>query len=275
MASLLSLPLVDGFYIADIVLASVSLLLLDIVLFYFLRRKLVIVFTLVTEAVFVVAIALGMKMLALSSLAAFLVGTIVFLFINMNEFRHFFSNKITDRSLVGRLLQPKRKRKVKSEIIIDRDDLNKKVLRAVSDMSRLKRGALMTFIKNDDILDDSKSSFVRQRGVDINAPFSVELVETIFYEGTRLHDGAIVVRGNMIERASVFFVSTGRPLTGKYGSRHQAAIGISENSDSVTVVVSEETGRIAIAFHGELMAVTPDNFLRVFDECMSYESESK
>jgi diadenylate cyclase len=143
------------------------------------------------------------------------------------------------------------------------------------DMSRLKRGALITFMKKDDLLDDTKvGTIIKQRGVDVDAPVSVELLETIFYEGTRLHDGAVVIKDDKIARAAVFFTSTARPLTGKYGSRHQAAIGISENSDSVTVIVSEETGRISIAFQGELTPVTPDNFLRVFEDDMAYDASA-
>ena len=128
-------------------------------------------------------------------------------------------------------------------------------------MSQEKRGALITVMKKDDILDPSKvGTVVKQRGVDLDAPVKAELLETIFYVGTRLHDGAVV-----------FFQSTRQALTGKYRPRHQAALGISENSDSVTIIVSEETGRIGIAFQGELIPVNPDNFMRIFTEYMAYE----
>jgi hypothetical protein len=141
------------------------------------------------------------------------------------------------------------------EAIFDREAVYEKVYTAIVDMSRVKRGALITFEKKDNLLDEAKvGTIIKQRGVDVNAPVSAELLETIFYEGTRLHDGAVIIKDDKIARAAVFFTSTARPLTGKYGSRHQAAIGISENSDSVTVIVSEETGRIAIAFQGELHA---------------------
>ena len=76
----------------------------------------------------------------------------------------------------------------------------------------------------------------------------------------------------MFISAAVFFTPTTRPLSGKYGSRHRAAIGISEVSDAVTVVVSEETGRISIAYNGELSPVNPDHFLDTFMEFMSMES---
>ncbi len=73
----------------------------------------------------------------------------------------------------------------------------------------------------------------------------------------------------MIVAASVYYTPTTRPLTGKFGSRHRAAIGISETTDAVTVVVSEETGRISIAYEGELRTVNPDEFFSVFNDYMA------
>ena len=79
----------------------------------------------------------------------------------------------------------------------------------------------------------------------------------------------------MIAAAAVFYTPTTRPLTGKYGSRHRAAIGISETTDAVTVVVSEETGRISIAYEGELRTVGPDEFLTVFEDYMALVEPEK
>jgi diadenylate cyclase len=123
-------------------------------------------------------------------------------------------------------------------------------------LSKQKIGAIITFEKKDSLNDVIKS------GTILNAPVVPELLLTIFYEGTRLHDGAVIIRDDKILAASVYFTPTTRPLTGKFGSRHRAAIGISEITDSVTVVVSEETGRISIAYDGELQAVAPDTFLK-------------
>ena len=121
----------------------------------------------------------------------------------------------------------------------------------------------MTFEKSTNLDDVIKS------GTPLNAPVSQELLETIFYEGTRLHDGAVVIRGNVIVAASVYYTPTTRAMTGKYGSRHRAAFGISEISDAVTVVVSEETGRVSIAYNGHLEAVGLDQFLREFSDLMN------
>ena len=173
-----------------------------------------------------------------------------------------------------------KRKKVEPEMVFDRDDLYKAIYKAVIDMSMMKRGCLITFMKKDDLLDEAKiPSVVKQRGVDVNAPVTPELLETIFYVGTPLHDGAVIIKKDKIARAAVFFVATSKPLTGKYGSRHQAALGISENTDAVTIIVSEETGRIGIAFQGDITPVTPDTFMRVFEEDMAYvsveEEESK
>ena len=113
---------------------------------------------------------------------------------------------------------------------------------------------------------------LKEKGIDmLDAPVSQELLETIFYVGTRLHDGAVVIRGNIIVAASVYYTPTTRALTGKFGSRHRAAFGISEISDSVTVVVSEETGRVSIAYNGNLETVPLDSFLREFSDLMNMD----
>ena len=166
------------------------------------------------------------------------------------------------------LANPFKKIKSKSgnfgvEKIFDRADLYKKIETAVFSLSRSKTGAIITFERNKSLKNFCKN------GVAINAPVTPELLDTIFYPGTRLHDGAVVIHGNQIVSAAVFFTLTTQPFAVKYGSRHRAAIGISEVSDAVTIVVSEETGRISIAVNGELEPVDSQNFLRVFENYMS------
>lgn len=146
--------------------------------------------------------------------------------------------------------------------VYDRHAVCQKIALAVETLSRTKTGALITFEKSDSFSEIVKS------GTILNAPIAPELLTTIFYPGTRLHDGAVVIRREEILAASVYYTPTTKPLTGKFGSRHRAAIGISEITDSVTVVVSEETGRVSIAYHGELIPVAPDSFLRTLEDCI-------
>ena len=155
------------------------------------------------------------------------------------------------------------------EKIYDTQQLFKNIETAVIALSNARIGAIMTFEKNTSLKDIIKN------GVPVHAPVTSEILLTIFYPGTRLHDGAVVIHGNEIVAASVFFTPTTKPFAGKYGSRHRAAIGISEISDAITVVVSEETGRISFAVNGELEAVNQTNFLRVFENYMADTTSSE
>ena len=157
-------------------------------------------------------------------------------------------------------------KKIKSnQTKYNKQDLYRKIDDTVHSLSKSKTGALITFERSTNLDDYMKN------GTIINAPVSQELLETIFYEGTRLHDGAVIIRGNMIVAASVYYTPTTRALNGKFGSRHRAAFGISEVTDSVTVVVSEETGRVSIAHEGVLESIPLDSFLSEFTDMMALD----
>lgn len=138
------------------------------------------------------------------------------------------------------------KEKVIVDKFIDKKELYGRVEDAVEILSKSRIGAIMTFERNTSLKEICKN------GIAVNAPLTTELLLTIFYPGTRLHDGAVIIKDDKIEYASVFFTPTTKAFAGKYGSRHRAAIGISEITDSVTVVVSEETGLISIAADGSI-----------------------
>ena len=185
----------------------------------------------------------------------------VCLFANLGDMRSFLGNPFKKTSAKAANFGV--------EKIYNREQLYKKIEATVIALSKSKTGAIITFEKNTSLKD------IIGNGVPVHAPVSQELLLTIFYEGTRLHDGAVVIHGNEIVAASVFFTPTTKPFAGKYGSRHRAAIGISEISDAVTVVVSEETGRISFAVNGELESVDQSIFLRVFENYMSDKGSSE
>ncbi|MCR4562021.1 MAG: DNA integrity scanning protein DisA nucleotide-binding domain protein [Bacilli bacterium] len=163
----------------------------------------------------------------------------------------------------------RRGKKVNGEVLFDRDAVYNEVNNAVIFLSKSMTGAIITFMKRDNILADEKyGPVVTQRGFKVDAPLTAPLLETIFYKGTALHDGAVVVKDDRILRAAVFFKPTNTPMPGKFGSRHQAGLGISENSDAVTVVVSEENGGIIIAYQGELHHCNHATFLPKFTSLM-------
>ncbi len=239
----------------------VAFAIVDAFCFLFLNRWSSRIYLLVTQ---IAAILFWMFNLTLPMIAAFVLlaaGLIFFCFVNLADIRALVANGMKGRPALKRLFNKDRKHP-KGEQLFDREEMYKKVENAVITLSRQKYGALITFEKHDDLSDISKN------GSPVDAMVSSELLQTIFYPGTRLHDGAVIIRGDKIVAASVYFPPTSRPLTGKFGSRHRAAYGICEISDSVTILVSEETGRISIAFQGELTPVTPDNFLRIFTEDM-------
>ena len=165
---------------------------------------------------------------------------------------------VSNDQKVNKLLKRKISAKESANTSEERKQLYKVINNTVAMLSTSKTGAIMTFEKNN-----SLDEYIN-KGVKVNAPVSMELLTTIFYEGTTLHDGAVIIRDNMIMAASVYYIPTVRPMNGKYGARHRASLGISEVCDALTVVVSEETGRISLAIDGELQAVTRETFLQAF-----------
>ena len=182
------------------------------------------------------------------------VGITISLFSNLGDLRQFLANPFKTSHI--------KSSKVVVEKIYNREELYKIIETTVINLSKTRTGAIMTFEKNTSLAD------VIKNGVIVNAPVTSELLTTIFYPGTRLHDGAVVIRDNVIVAAAVFYTPTTKPFAGKYGSRHRAAIGISEISDAVTIVVSEETGRISFEVNGQLDTVTQETFLRAFENYM-------
>ncbi len=121
------------------------------------------------------------------------------------------------------------------------------VIDAVKSLSRTKTGALIVFSKGSPLSD------LVDKGVGLDASVSSELLLTIFNRETPLHDGAVVIRDNKIVAASAYLPISQNPnISSVFGTRHRAALGISEVNDVLVVVVSEETGRISIAQNGAL-----------------------
>ncbi len=117
---------------------------------------------------------------------------------------------------------------------------------ACNNMSKSKTGALIVIRRKASLTDIIKS------GDEINSQLSQQLIETIFFKNTPLHDGALVVDKNGIIAASCILpVSNNKNVPKSFGLRHRAALGISEVSDAIIIVVSEESGNISIFEHGE------------------------
>jgi diadenylate cyclase len=121
------------------------------------------------------------------------------------------------------------------------------IVKACTEMGKAKTGALIV-IQRSEMLDQYETT-----GIAIDGKVTSGLLINIFEKNTPLHDGAVVVRGDRITSATCYLpLSDNRTISKELGTRHRAGLGIAEATDSMTVIVSEETGRISVAFMGQL-----------------------
>lgn len=131
------------------------------------------------------------------------------------------------------------------------------VARAAGDMAKTRTGALMV-LERETMLGEFLNT-----GTQLDANVSSGLLENIFVPNTPLHDGAVIIRGSKIITAGCVLPLTSNPnLSRELGTRHRAALGLSENTDAVVVVVSEETGKISVAEAGSLTRNLSEESLR-------------
>jgi diadenylate cyclase len=130
---------------------------------------------------------------------------------------------------------------------LERREVTQEILLAITHLSQKKIGALIVMERKIGL-----RTFV-ESGVNLDAAVSRDLLCAIFHTGGALHDGAVIIQGDRIASAACFLPLTTNPLlVTELGTRHRAALGITEESDCFSVIVSEETGRISIAAFGEI-----------------------
>lgn len=128
------------------------------------------------------------------------------------------------------------------------------LVRATFEMAKVKTGALMVIERGSSLKE------IERTGIEINGLVTSQLLINIFEHNTPLHDGAVIVRGNRVTSATCYLpLSDNMELSKELGTRHRAGVGISEVTDSMTIIVSEETGKVSIAENGRLLrAVTEE-----------------
>jgi len=135
---------------------------------------------------------------------------------------------------------------------LERRELTQEVVLAVNQLAQRRIGALIVLERKIGL-----RTFV-ESGVNLDASVSRDLLLAIFQPGCTLHDGAVIIQGDRVSAAACFLPLTTNPLLAtELGTRHRAALGITEESDCVAVVVSEETGRISVAAFGEIELDVP------------------
>ncbi len=145
------------------------------------------------------------------------------------------------------------------------------LVRACFEMSKVKTGALIV------IEDTVVLSEYERTGIAVDAVLTNQLLLNIFEKNTPLHDGAVIVRGDRIVSATCYLpLSDNMELSKELGTRHRAAIGISEISDSLTIIVSEETGGVSVAIEGRIIRGLDQEGLRKHLKAIQkYEPENK
>ncbi len=152
------------------------------------------------------------------------------------------------------------------------DHTIEEIMHACTEMAKVKTGALIVIEQNNSLSD------VERTGIAVDGVVSSQLLINIFEHNTPLHDGAVVIRGDRVTAATCYLpLSDNLTLSKELGTRHRAGVGISEVTDSLTIIVSEETGRISVAYEGELTRnIDLDNFRKKLEFIQNKpESERK
>ena len=200
--------------------------------------------------IMVVSNLLGLKSLNWLLLAILQNGALVLVILFQPELR-----KALERMGRSKLLTKSNRRNVDEE----RDTVISEIVQTVVDLSRRRVGALLVFERQTGLED------VIETGTRLNAEVSAPLLENIFEPNTPLHDGAAVIRDDqVIAAACILPLAEASGVSRELGTRHRAAVGISENTDAAVVVVSEETGIVSMARDGALKRPLSTDELKVF-----------
>lgn len=145
------------------------------------------------------------------------------------------------------------------------------IVRASFEMGAVKTGALIV-IEEETVLNE----YVRT-GIYMDSLISSQLLINIFEHNTPLHDGAVIVRGDRVVAATCYLpLSDNMELNKNLGTRHRAGVGISEVSDSLTIIVSEETGRVSVAHNGKLQVnITKEELKKILEEEQNKTKQEK
>lgn len=187
----------------------------------------------------VVVNALNMELLSTILSQIISVGVIAFLIVFQPEIRRFLQMigmRQKQLQFISRIFGQAQKEELNLTPIAD----------ACREMAESKTGALIVIGQQSDL------TLIIDGGIAINANISQSLLQNIFFKNAPLHDGAVVIEGNRIVAAKCILPVTQSAVPKSYGTRHRAALGMSEISDAIIVVISEETGNISIAHDGQL-----------------------
>lgn len=229
-------------FIVDYIISVLVVISLAIFIFKFIKSNIIKFTYSFLFCLILASITCGFDKCTLISLVALIIVTMVIVILTGNEIR----SVLRDEFHISGIFNIKKNNVEKSSSY----ELCDELANAIIAMSYEKCGALICIEREDRITTDNFS-----RWSDLKAQATNELLRTIFYKGTPLHDGATIIREGQIIRAGVIFDSvsvSNKAMPGYLGSRHRAALGITEGHDCISITVSEETGSIHIYQKGRL-----------------------
>lgn len=219
------LPIIDILVVAFILYKA-------FVILYETKASLVLNGLIIVAAIYFVSIVLRLDTLNLLTKIFFTYGIITFIVVFQPEIRKALMRVGESRLFLSSL---------KTNITTLSE-----VVSAIKFMSKKKIGALIILKRH------SGMKTIEETGVRIDAHVTSELIITVFAKNTPLHDGAVVIENDRLTYAACFLPLSEKKIPKEYGTRHRAALGLAEESDAVVLVVSEETGKISLAFKSEL-----------------------
>ena len=203
---------------------------------------------------YVVFVSLGL--LFFSKLMGFVVYALVILFIVLySQDLRYVVDKVIGNNKTNNIYTSKE----------EKDVVISKICETVDYLAQRRIGALITFER-----DDSLSS-ISDKAIQIDSEITPEILKTIFTPGTSCHDGGVIIRNNRIACAGAYFPQSDNfDIPTFLGTRHRAAIGVSEKYDAITIIVSEETGNISFTISGNIsLDITIDRLRELLDSCLS------
>ena len=180
------------------------------------------------------------------------------MFINYGFLAIFIIFQPEIRSLLERIGQSNIFSRISTLTGNEKENLVDQIVTAVMLLSKDQTGALIS-IEQTQLLD----AYI-ETGVKLNSDVTAELLTSLFVTSTPLHDGAVIIRGDKIACASAYLPPTNSDVPSRYGARHRAAIGFSEVTDAVTIIVSEETGGVSITEGGKIFQIDNEETLRKY-----------
>lgn len=208
----------------------------------------------------VVVNALNMELLSTILSQIISVGVIAFLIVFQPEIRRFLQMigmRQKQLRFISRIFGSTPKEQLNLAPIVD----------ACREMSEDKVGALIVLGQRSDL------SLITDGGIAINATISQSLLQNLFFKNAPLHDGAVVIKDNLIVAAKCILPVTQSAVPKSYGTRHRAALGMSEISDAIIIIISEETGAISIAYNGNLQRnIDPDRLSQTINRHINANS---